>query len=638
MTDNIRGITIEINGETSPLKKALTEINKTGKELSNELYQVNKQLKFDPNNTVLLAQKQKLLKDSIVDTKNKLEVLKTTESNVRDEFAKGKISEDQYRALQREVIKTEGVLKNLEKQAKEANGALSSDQAVNNLKNIAKTAAIAGAAVGAAFVAIGNEAMKSADEIQRQSDVTGISTDRLQELQYVGNNLGVDLNTITGAQAKLTKQMAAAADGTIDSAEALLEQERAAMDVEKAQAAIAKAIEKYGKGSIEARDATLKYNESLAKQKEVMAGSSNVFTKLGISVTDGNGQLRDSKVVMSEAIDALGKMTNETERDALAMELFGKSAMELNPLIKAGGDEIANLSKEAHDNGAVMSEEAVAGLDSFGDALDGAKQSATAMVGEALLAMMPLLMGLIDAFIQLPQFIEENQLMIDIITAVILVFVAALIAYNVAAAWSTIVTTTLTAATTAFGAVMAFITSPITLVVLAIGALIAIGVLLWRNMDVIGENLSAIFSGIGTFIGGVIDGISNGFKSMANGVIRALNWMITELNKLKFDVPDWVPIIGGETFGFNIATIPEFSVGTKYLPEDMLIQAHEGEAIIPKKDNPYVNSNGSFGLGGASVKEFAVAIRKELEKANIKSVISNTSFENAANDWLIKTT
>lgn len=581
MADNIRGITIEINGETSPLKKALTEINKTGKDLSNELYQVNKQLKFDPNNTVLLAQKQKLLKDSIVDTKNKLEVLKTTESNVRDEFAKGKISEDQYRALQREVIKTEGVLKNLEKQAKEANGALSSDQAISNLQNIGKAAIATGAVVGTAFVGMTAGALEYEDMIQHQADITGLSTDRIQELKFVAEQLGMDLETVTGVQAKLTKSMESGRDGTGEQAEA--------------------------------------------------------FAQLGVSVTNSDGSLRNSHDVMLETINALGQMTNETERDVLAQQLFGKSAMELNPLIKAGGDEIERLTQKAHDNNAIMSESALNGIGAFGDAIDSAKQSAMAMAGEALAGLMPYLIGILDAFTQLPQWIEENKLWIDILTAVILIFVAALVAYNVAAAWSTIVTTGLTAATTAFGAIMVFITSPITLVVLAIGALIAIGVLLWKNWDIISEKAGEIFGGIGSFIGGIIDGIANAFKGMINGVIRALNWMITELNKLKFDVPDWVPLIGGATFGFNIPLIPEFSVGTKYLPEDMLIQAHEGEAIIPKKDNPYVNSNGSFGVG-VNPKDIAIAIRKELEKANIKAVVSNTSFENAANDWLLKTT
>lgn len=581
MADNVRGITIEINGETSPLKKALTEINKTGKDLSNELYQVNKQLKFDPNNTILLAQKQKLLADSVEETKNKLNILKTTEQGVREEFAKGNISEDQYRALQREVVKTEGVLKNLEKQAREANGALSSDKAISNLKNMGTAVAATGAAVGVAFIAIGAQAVQAADEIQKQSDVTGISVERLQELQYVGNNLGVDLGTLTGAQAKLTKSMNDARDGTGNQAEA--------------------------------------------------------FKALGISVTNSDGSLRNSQDVMAEAIDALGKMTNETERDAMAQQIFGKSAMELNPIIKAGGEEIAKLSQEARDNGAVMSEEAVDGLDAFGDSIDSAKQSVMGIVGEALAKMMPYITDLIKSLIELPTWIEENKLWLEILAATILVFVAALIAYNIAAAWGTIVTTSLAFASATLAGAIAFITSPVTLVVLAIGALIAIGVLLWQNWDTVKIKAQEIFGSIGTFVGGIIDGLKNGFKTMVNAVINSLNFLIRGLNKLKFDVPDWVPLLGGKTFGFNIPTIPSFAIGTKYLPQDMLIQAHEGEAIIPKKDNPYANSNGNYNLM-PNMDELAIAIRRELEKAQLIAVVSRSSFDRAADDWLMHST
>ena len=96
--------------------------------------------------------------------------------------------------------------------------------------------------------------------------------------------------------------------------------------------------------------------------------------------------------------------------------------------------------------------------------------------------------------------------------------------------------------------------------------------------------------GAGDFIGGVISGIKNGFKGMVNGVIGGLNTMIRGLNKLSFTVPDWVPGFGGDSFGFNLGEIPSYAVGTRYLPNDMLIQAHEGEMIVPKSENPYANS------------------------------------------------
>lgn len=184
-----------------------------------------------------------------------------------------------------------------------------------------------------------SKSVESADNLQKLSDVTGLSAERLQELTYVGTKLDVELETITGAQAKLTKTMQAAQNGT--------------------------------KLSVEA------------------------YKKLGVTVTDSNGNLRDSKIVMQEAFTALGKMTNETERDALAMQIFGKSAMALNPLIKASGKEIANLTVEAHKSGAVLSNEMIKAMDSFGDNMDGLKLSLGGAVSLMAVKLMPTLEKLI---------------------------------------------------------------------------------------------------------------------------------------------------------------------------------------------------------------------------------------------------
>ncbi|HAO61547.1 MAG TPA: hypothetical protein DCQ90_06425 [Erysipelotrichaceae bacterium] len=628
-TSNIKGITVEIGGKTDTLQNALQNVNKTSKDLQAELKQVNALLKFDPHNTELLAQKQKLLAQEITTTKGKLETLKTAESQAQEQFKKGKISEEQYRALQREIAGTESKLKGLETQARKANGALSSDQAVSNLKNAGKAVAITAGATVLAFGAIANAAMQEADELQKQSDITGLSVERLQELEYAGNQLGVSLDTITGAQSKLTKSMLAAKNGTIDSAELMLKQKQAAIDVEKAQVNLNDAITKYGKGSLEARDAQVELETKQASQQESLQGNTNAFKTLGIAVTDSQGNLRDSKVVMEEAITALGKMTNETERDALAQQIFGKSAMELNPIIKAGGDSLKSLTDDAKKNGAVMSGDAVKGLDAFGDGIDSAKQSITAIVGEALAKLMPYIDGLIAGLQALPAWIEKNQTLVTLIAIAVGTFVAALIAYNIAAAWGAITTAALAMAAGGLAAAVAFLTSPITLVVLAIGALIAIGVLLWKNWDTISAKGKEIFGGFKTFVTGVFDGIKNGLKGMVNGIIDGLNVLIRGANKLKFDIPSWVPIIGGKKFGLDIPTIPRFDVGTRYLPKDMLIQAHEGEMIVRKSENPYANSSGHI-LPQMNAKEIAQAVgievRKQLEKANIVAVIEERQF------------
>jgi hypothetical protein len=199
---------------------------------------------------------------------------------------------------------------------------------------VAAIAALAAAAVGVG-VAIGKlvvDSARYADELTVMSDQTGIGVERLQELSYVADQVGVSTETITGSLSRLTRSMATAKDA----------------------------------------------NSTTGK----------AFSELGVSVTDVNGNLLTSEQVFNASIDALGKIQNPAERDALAMEIFGKSAMELNPLIKAGTAEIAALSQEARDMGAVVGEDTIGGLATFSDTLDGMKAglkgTLTTLAGEFL--------------------------------------------------------------------------------------------------------------------------------------------------------------------------------------------------------------------------------------------------------------
>lgn len=210
-------------------------------------------------------------------------------------------------------------------------------------------AAVAGiAAVGTAATAaaagafkLAKDAGQAADDLITLSNKTGISTKQLQEMQYAARFVDVEVETMTGSMAKLTKSMDGARDGS------------------KKQAA--------------------------------------AFETLGISVTDSNGQLRDGKAVWLETIDALGKVSNETERDALAMEVFGKSAMELNPLIKAGSDELARLGMEANAVGAVLGDDAVAAAGKFDDEMQKMEASLQGLGRNIGVAVMPGIQALVSS-------------------------------------------------------------------------------------------------------------------------------------------------------------------------------------------------------------------------------------------------
>ncbi|MBR5157825.1 MAG: phage tail tape measure protein [Clostridia bacterium] len=229
----IKGITIDIGGNTAPLNKALLEVNKTSRSLQLELRQVDKLLKLDPSNVDLLSQRQKILTSSIGETKTKLDILKEAEKQVQKQFERGEVSEEQYRALQREVIKTEQELSELETQAKltadnlEAlgNGAKHSAEEIekakkdvseygNKIKDLGSNAAAGITAAGAAVIAAGGYAVKFNSDYDSAFNnfiaKTGIAGNEAANFEGVmqniyKNNYGDDINDVASAMATVAQ-------------------------------------------------------------------------------------------------------------------------------------------------------------------------------------------------------------------------------------------------------------------------------------------------------------------------------------------------------------------------------------------------------------------------------------------------
>lgn len=128
MASRIKGITVEIGGDTTGLDKALKNVNATIRTTQSSLKDVNKLLKLDPANTELLAQKQKLLKDAIGSTKEKLDALKTAQEQAKQQMENGDLGQDKYDALQREIIETEQELQKLAQEAVNSNAALAENR------------------------------------------------------------------------------------------------------------------------------------------------------------------------------------------------------------------------------------------------------------------------------------------------------------------------------------------------------------------------------------------------------------------------------------------------------------------------------------------------------------------------------
>ena len=118
MANRIRGITVEIGGDTIGLDKALKDVNSTIKNMHSQLRDVNRLLKLDPSNTKLLAPKQQLLQKEIAETSSKLDALKEADKKAKVQLENGELGQDKYDELQREIIETENNLKTLHEEAK----------------------------------------------------------------------------------------------------------------------------------------------------------------------------------------------------------------------------------------------------------------------------------------------------------------------------------------------------------------------------------------------------------------------------------------------------------------------------------------------------------------------------------------
>jgi TP901 family phage tail tape measure protein len=145
VANRIKGITVEIGGDTTGLDKALKSVNTSIRSTQSALKDVNRLLKLDPSNTELLSQKQKLLKDAIAATKEKLDSLKVAQEQAKQQLENGELGQDKYDALQREIVETEEELRRLQQEAATTNTALSKiDVAGQKMETIGNSIAGAG--------------------------------------------------------------------------------------------------------------------------------------------------------------------------------------------------------------------------------------------------------------------------------------------------------------------------------------------------------------------------------------------------------------------------------------------------------------------------------------------------------------
>ena len=198
MASRIKGITVEIGGDTTKLEQSLKSVNSTIKTTQSELKDVSKLLKLDPSNTELLSQKQKALKEAIGATKDKLETLKTAQEQAKKQLEEGTLGQDKYDALQREIIETEQELQRLQQEALNTNATLEKIDAVGKkMESVGDSISGAGKKmmpVTLAITGVGAAALKTAadfDEgMSKVAAISGATGDDLEALRSKAREMG----------------------------------------------------------------------------------------------------------------------------------------------------------------------------------------------------------------------------------------------------------------------------------------------------------------------------------------------------------------------------------------------------------------------------------------------------------------
>ena len=506
MAGRIQGITIEIDGNTTKLQQSLKGVDSQLKTTKNTLKDVDRLLKLDPKNTELLTQKQKNLEKAIDGTKARLAQLKEAQSSV----AKGTPEWDN---LQREIIATEQDLKKLEKEHSQfgnvtsqqikAAGKAMQDYGAKIEAVGKKLQPISTAAAGAlgALGGLGYKAVTNADDLNTMAKQTGLTTAELQRFQYASDLVDVSLSDITGA---------------------------------------------------------------VTKTKKAMTGNDEVWEQLGVNVKNADGSMRDATDVFYETLQALSQVENETERDQLAMQVFGKSADSLAGIIDDGGAALKEYGDEAEQMGLILSQDTLDNLNAMNDVIDqtkanvmGSLAQAGATIAQTLAPVLEKVSGLIgkvaDAIAKLTP--EQSEMILKVLAVVAAIGPVLTIGGKIISVLGTV--------TSAIGTVVGVLGGPLTI---AIAAVVAAGILIYKNWDKIKataiamkDAVIAAWEDLKGKVSSIIDGIKSKIdsfrqkiedlktkvKSVVDAIKNAFSSLKFNLPKIKLphfaiDPPGWV--------------------------------------------------------------------------------------------------
>ena len=390
------GVSLVVENDKA-FKDALSEVNAGLKVNKQQMQLVTEQTKEMDDRQATLKQRCETVQQTLQSYRDKVEVLQQAyENSAKREGEASKVTMQWKASLisaQTEVVKQENLLKELSDQQERTNKTTASladvingladtlgislppgaQVAVDKLEQFSASGAAAVTVVGGLVGALAKSTMdmsKTADDLLTLSTQTSLTTDQLQEFEYASELVDVSTDTLRGSLVKLTNNMQTAATGTGSAAEA--------------------------------------------------------FKKLHVKVSDSSGKLKDNYEVFLKTIDALGKMKNETERDALAMDIFGRSATDLNPLIEAGSGRLKELAEQAHEVGYVVDNETLQSFGELDDAMQKLDKQGDAVKRSFAEALLPIITAFAEAVSKIPTPVLTAVISITSIATVVLLVVKAI--------------------------------------------------------------------------------------------------------------------------------------------------------------------------------------------------------------------
>lgn len=336
------GFTAVIGADYSALNNAMKEIDSSSKKLNSELKQINSALKLDPENAVLAAQKLEVMGDAAKEAQKKIEKLESQQEAMNKALQNGDISAEYYREYQREIERAQKTVREFnEEKEKSQKASISADGIKKGFSAAATAVTAATAAVGAftgacaaagkAVFDLAKDSAAAGDNIDKQSQRLGMSAEAYQEWDYVLSQNGGSVDTLTTGINKL--------------------------------------------------------NNLLDDAKNGSKSATETFKRLGLSVEEVAGMSQEER--FNALIAALQGMEDESERNAAANDILGKSYTNIIPLLNSTEEATQALKQKAHDTNMIMSDEAVASAVAYTDAMDTLQRSFTGFTNQLGAELLP---------------------------------------------------------------------------------------------------------------------------------------------------------------------------------------------------------------------------------------------------------